>query len=203
MSAKVVEEGGESSPWQLQKEEILLLMSVYCGEGECVVTCKPESPSMEQLRVDDLSDLEEEDTGKMRTFCVCVKLAVLTDLEPSINVQVQFSLPHLYPISEVPVISITSDHVGLEDLTELTQGAISHSTSLLPQPCMLDVLEKIKDDIMRVQLCDTMRWSDNHANVQSTLATNQNKNMVMPCQQLPHGKFKPFEVYVFLCGVMP
>ena len=187
---------GESC-WDLQKEEILLLMSVYCGEGECVVTSRtPQSSTAalleEEVAMDALCDMREPGQA---TFDVSVKLA----LEGEADVLVRFSLSSLYPKSDAPTISVTSPHMASEDLALLAQHTTSHSTTVLPRPCLLDILEKIKDNIMTVRLRDPMCWSDQRANVKSTLTTNTNKTAVMPCQMIPHGKFSSFEEYVFLC----
>ena len=196
MMKDVTEE--ERECWQLQKEEVLLLMSVYCGEGECVVTYGPahsETPPKEKLLLmDALCNMHEPPppTNGDDVFHVDVKLQVQTGPEWNVDVLVQFYLPKLYPKSEVPVISISSDLVVQEDIAQLAKRANSHSMTPFPQPCLLDILAGIKDDVMRMRLCDPIARSQ-RANVQSTLATNQNINTVMPCQLLPHGKCRPLK----------
>lgn len=199
ITSMTTEQGNEN--WHVQKEEILLLMSVYCGEGECAVSYEPAHsdfpPKKERLvKMETLCDMHEpapwNNSGEGKFFNIYVKLQVQTEFEQSIDVQVTFSLPKLYPNIEVPVISISSDHVIQEDLSRLTKRANSLSKALLPQPCLLEILAEIKDDIMGVRLCDPIHGSK-RANVQSTLTTNQAVNMDMPCQLFPQGKSRPLK----------
>ena len=144
----------DPSCWQLQKDEILLLMSIYCGEGECLVSCVSNngcSKTTTEMTEDALSAIKDEDLSETDFISIRIKLEAQINSSGDYNVEVEFCLPKRYPKYDPPNISITSGHMTEEQLIRLLENAELHSSTLLPEGCLYDTLQKIQDDVMSIQ----------------------------------------------------
>lgn len=167
--------------WLLQKEEILLLRSIYCGEGECLVSCVTSNDSSSEMTEDAL--ISTKNLSENEFIHICIKLHAQTHSPGGTDVEVGFTLPKGYPKCEAPNISITSKHMTKERSIGLSQKAEMHSRLMLPEACLYDALQKINDDIIGVGSPDPA-CSSELCKGQVTLATGKGQNTSAESQNL-------------------
>lgn len=140
--------------WQVQKEEILLLKSIYCAEGECVVTCCSTDGSGPPTVLTEETLTDTECPSERTSLCVSITLHIEAHFPDGIALKVAFVLPKGYPRYDPPSMSLSCITFSREQLMELTQKATQHSEMLVPEASLFDILEKIKDDVMGLRLPD-------------------------------------------------
>ena len=166
--------------WQLLEEEILLLRSVYCEAGEFLAYSVPIDSTSSST---DSTLLECSAEGgvclprtllEKETLSICIKLQIRAPSE--INVTVECSFPKLYPKLEPPEITISSQNVPKECLMNLNARISSHCKALLPEPCLFDVLEEIKAELMKLESSDTPGLLQESVKAQFALTTGKKLN---------------------------
>ena len=160
--------------WELQKEEVLLLKSMYCGEGECLVTCVSNSLCFPPSVLSDEALIRTKELSDNELIHISIRLN-----EPgsshTADVEVKFTLPKGYPKYEPPIISIAGKHIPSEHLIELSEQASTHSKALLPGACLYDTLQKIKDNVMSMRSYDPVdSYESLDRGQRDTLAASQN-----------------------------
>lgn len=85
------------------------------------------------------------------TVCICIRVRTHTASEREVNVEVQFNLPKVYPIVQPPGITLSSQHISIESLRDITDRVASHCKALLPDPCIFDVVEEIKAELLKLE----------------------------------------------------
>lgn len=158
--------------WELQKQEMLLLKSIYSREGECLVTLSSDGCSAPSVLSEDALVNSQTPSGN-ETAHIHVRLPSQTC---DMDVEVIFLLPRGYPQCEPPTISIRSKHMTLEYLTQLAENATRHSKTLLPSACLFDIIEKIKDDILMSASDDRADSLKGHHKAQSSSDASQNRS---------------------------
>ena len=138
----MAEEDVETCP-QLQKQEIFSLKSIYSEEGECVVF-QAQSESGSETISGDLLLSDVETLFGSGTIHIIIVLKIQTE-HMLLSPQVKFSLPPSYPKYEPPIISIICDHIVKDKMLEVLEDIRSFSKTLLPEPCIFNLLERIKD----------------------------------------------------------
>lgn len=151
--------------WKLQVEEIVLLRSIYCGAGEFLAyfvptDCPPHGRYTEECTALWESSAEDDTClprapSEMETVRICIKLQVHAPLDRDVGAMVQFYLPKLYPHLEPPEVTISSQYAPTGCLMDLSGRISSHCKALLPQPCLFNILEEIKTELMKLESSDT------------------------------------------------
>ena len=159
--------------WQLQEEEMLLLRSIYCRPGEFLAYNAPCPTSASSIGsegcIAEDSSCPIRPPSEQETVCVCIKLQMHAPCGQDSAVTVQCSLPKLYPKLESPGITISSHHLPNEYLMELNCKISSHSKALLPEPCLFDILEEIKGELVKLEPPDTPGLTEHPEKAQFTL----------------------------------
>jgi hypothetical protein len=159
---------------QLQEEEILMISSIYCKEGEFLAydvdtastraclsagttgttgcTCEEACSAGDSL-CRAKAPLDKE------TVCIHIKLQVHEAHSLDLGVTVQCILPKLYPRLESPNITISSRHMPTDYLIELNCRISLHCKTFIPEPCVFDVLEWIKAELVKLESPDTPELS--------------------------------------------
>ena len=141
---------GKTTDWEVQREEVLALKSIYCGPGECTLL----SPhTFAQLECSDQSGCRND----VHSFPVSLefRLAVPIDQEVTSSnkagqkITVTFQLSESYPEIS-PQIIVSSEHIHTACLDALQQNALAYACSLKPEPCLFSVLEMLKDNAMEM-----------------------------------------------------
>lgn len=141
----------QESCLQMQKEEILLLQSIYCGENECSVFLKEQQYSYKTAY--DVMSQDEVTPSDKENIHISIKFQMQANHKH--NVEVEMTLPKRYPILEPPNISIFCNHIPQWKVIEVTQNSQLYCRGRLPEPCLFDSLEQIKEDLFKLELSDT------------------------------------------------
>lgn len=149
-----------TSCWQLQREEVLLLRSIYCGEGECLVFQEKDGHL-----ISSGSDTEEDDSllsEEPREVSIVITFQIQTEKGLGISMTVRFTLPQLYPKFQPPHISLSSNQITQVGISKILQDVESYSRTLQPEPCLMDTLARIRDVVMTLEQNDLVVLADGH-----------------------------------------
>lgn len=127
----------------VQKEEVLSLMSICCGEGEFTLNSPHSLTELETL-----SDFSEETGNSTPLISLTVKTVVpICDARAqTVEIHTTFELPKSYP-EEAPLIQLSSVDLSTEILVTLQQKARMFAETLRPDPSMFPVLCWLQDSI--------------------------------------------------------
>lgn len=125
--------------WEAQKEEIFSLKNIYCGPGECSLL---PPHTFDQLEGSDNPPYEAD------LISLTVNLRI-ENYDKPIVLAVTYQLPHFYP-QESPTVTLLSEDLIREGLSDLEEQAAAFAETLKPEPCLFSVVEWIKDILPEV-----------------------------------------------------
>lgn len=141
------------------KEELHTLKSVYCDSDECSIVT-PSWLNFDNLGTSDICSVGEIvlcvtlTIHYMRSSLHAYKHSSTTEycedkgVIQTVVVDVVFTLTDSYPHAH-PIISLSSSHLCQIILHKLEQCVRVYAQSLVPEHCLFDVLEKLKEDILK------------------------------------------------------
>ncbi len=139
---------------EVQKDEILSLMNIYCGEDECKLKMPPSLAELERL-----CETSVETGNDAHPISLTVKLVVPVGdgdaMSQPVKVFTTFDLPRAYP-GEVPVIQLSSADLQTGSLVELQQKAIAFAEVLRPDPSMFSILSWLHDRVAELLANDPL-----------------------------------------------
>lgn len=145
------------------EEEILSLKSIYCGKGECLVSLISAECGSSILTEDDILNNTSNCLSHKDIIQVVVTLRHIADDVPHIpcaSLRVEMTLHPSYPVSEPPEISLSSMLLTREYTHTLEQEVTSYFKTVQSahNHCLFDILERIKDSLMKLRPCDFKDW---------------------------------------------
>ena len=139
--------------WEARLDELLALKSIYCEEGECEII-SPSSLSFGELTASKPSDCTISDI-KSTAMCICIKLSceqVTTHRLCSLAVVID--LGSNYPQDAPTISEISSEQLPKHVTDGVLERANIFVTTLQPEPCLFEALERIKEEVLNLGTWD-------------------------------------------------
>ena len=134
------------SSWEAQRDELLALQSIYCEEGECEVIT-PSNLSFESLA----TAAEPNDFASPNYEDIVIKVVVhlQATLPQGLCLSMVFHLGSGYPKEEPPTVTeISSKHLPNHVTDCIHERLTSFMSSLQPEPCLFEALERLKEEVV-------------------------------------------------------
>ncbi len=146
------------SSWEAQRDELLALQSIYCEEGECEVIA-PANLSFENLATTEPNDFASPDYGGI-VIRVTVHLQIEQATVPQgLCLSVVFHLGAGYPEERPAVTEISSKDLPCHVTECIHKRLTTFISSLQPEPCLFDALERLKEEVVDLIAQDTSSLS--------------------------------------------
>ena len=143
--------------WEAQRDELLALQSIYCGEGECEVIA-PANLSFENLHTAEPNDFASPDYGGIVIRVNVVHLQVeqaSVRHDQGLCLSIVFHLGAAYPREPPTVTEISSKYLPSHVTECIHKRLIVFIGTLQPEPCLFEALEKLKEEVMDLVAQDT------------------------------------------------
>ena len=136
------------SSWEAQRDELLALQSIYCEEGECEVIA-PSNLSFENLATAEPNDFTSPNYGGI-VIKVVIHLQIERATVPQgLCLSIVFHLGSGYPKEEPPTVNeISSEHLPSHVTDCIHKRLTSFISSLQPEPCLFEALERLKEEVV-------------------------------------------------------
>ena len=147
------------SSWEAQRDELLALRSIYCEEGECEVIA-PANVSFETLPTAEPNGFASPDHGGIVVrINIGVQLQIMqveqATVPQGLCLSIVFHLGAGYP-EEPPAVTEISSKDLPSHVTECIHKRLStFISSLQPEPCLFDALERLKEEVVDLVAQDT------------------------------------------------
>ncbi|KAK7495117.1 hypothetical protein BaRGS_00013757 [Batillaria attramentaria] len=124
----------------MAEEELEAIQAIYCRPGELSVSQGLDESRQVTLQLSSESD--SDDVGRL----------------PSLTAELRLLLPASYPAA-VPTISVFSDHLTRNDLSQLRTTLCQCAEQNLGQPALMDIISLATEELLKLRAANHSRES--------------------------------------------